>query len=319
MGSVTEVRTLPALGLLLGLMGCGPRAEQEQRGEAEAAPVALPAASGPALVRLDGAAVVRMGLHSAPLVRADAPEAEEWPALVVADPGATVTLRAGTGGRLSLPSGRTWPVVGQRLESGDTVAVVGDATPLWIPRGGTVVALLAHPGEQVQAGQGLLELVDYRTPLVQVTGSRGDLPPPAGVTLSMLSGTSPYPARLIGPAPEADAISGGPVWLYRLGAGAGMLRAGTIMVAYVPDPAGRRGVVVAGAAVVQWEALTWVYVERAPGSYQRIRIPSDHPVAGGFLVTAGLAPGERVVIEGAEQLLSEEFRARITVGEEVGE
>jgi hypothetical protein len=36
-------------------------------------------------------------------------------------------------------------------------------------------------------------------------------------------------------------------------------------------------------------------------------------------VTSSLAVGDRVVTRGAGQLLSEEFRARIVVGEEVGE
>jgi len=37
------------------------------------------------------------------------------------------------------------------------------------------------------------------------------------------------------------------------------------------------------------------------------------------VVTTGLTAGDRVVVTGAELLLSEEFRAKIVVGEEVGE
>jgi hypothetical protein len=71
--------------------------------------------------------------------------------------------------------------------------------------------------------------------------------------------------------------------------------------------------------VVQWEALAWAYVERAPGRFARVRVPTEHPLPGGWRVEQGLAPGDQVVVVGAGQLLSEEFRARIVVGEEVGE
>jgi hypothetical protein len=70
--------------------------------------------------------------------------------------------------------------------------------------------------------------------------------------------------------------------------------------------------------VVQWEGLAWVYVEQEPGKYLRTAVSTDRPVPGGWIISS-LKPGERVVIQGAEQLLSEEFRAGITVGEEVGE
>jgi multidrug efflux pump subunit AcrA (membrane-fusion protein) len=92
------------------------------------------------------------------------------------------------------------------------------------------------------------------------------------------------------------------------------------MVAFLPDRRVRgAGVEVPSSAVVQWEALAWTYVERAPGRFARVRVPTDHPFPGGWSVDEGLKPGDRVVVTGAGQLLSEEFRARIVVGEEVGE
>jgi hypothetical protein len=50
-----------------------------------------------------------------------------------------------------------------------------------------------------------------------------------------------------------------------------------------------------------------------------VRVPTDHPVTGGWVVGPPLAPGDSVVTRGAEELLSEEFRARVTVGDESGE
>jgi hypothetical protein len=128
-------------------------------------------------------------------------------------------------------------------------------------------------------------------------------------------------ARLEGPALEADPLTGGAAFLYRLQAGGAARRPRAALLALMSDPAGSRAaaIQVPSAAVVQWQALAWVYVERAPGSFARVQVSTAHPVLGGWRVERGLAPGDRVVVTGAGQLLSEEFRARIVVGEEVGE
>jgi hypothetical protein len=73
------------------------------------------------------------------------------------------------------------------------------------------------------------------------------------------------------------------------------------------------------AAVVQWEGLAWAYLRRSPGEYARVRVSTDQPAAGGWLTGPPLVPGDSVVVTGVQELLSEEFRARVTVGEESGE
>jgi hypothetical protein len=82
-------------------------------------------------------------------------------------------------------------------------------------------------------------------------------------------------------------------------------------------------VFVPAAAAVQWEGLSWVYVERPvePGQsatrsqYVRERLDTSYPVEGGWLVSERFAAGDRVVVRGAQQLLSEEFRSRAVVGD----
>jgi hypothetical protein len=78
-------------------------------------------------------------------------------------------------------------------------------------------------------------------------------------------------------------------------------------------------VVIPDSAVVQWEGLAWVYRRLAPGRFERVRVATDRPVPGGWLSGPPLAAGDTVVLRGAEELLSEEFRARVTVGDESGE
>jgi hypothetical protein len=48
-------------------------------------------------------------------------------------------------------------------------------------------------------------------------------------------------------------------------------------------------------------------------------VPTDRPLTDGWLAGPPWKTGDSVVVKGAEQLLSEEFRARVTVGDEVAE
>ncbi len=316
------MRTWPRRAILSSLcltaLACGGGAGREEADEAEAEPAALVPVGEGAGIALDSALRERMGIRLTTLAGAAARAELEVPATIVEDPGATTIVRAAVGGRLRPAGERPWPRVGEVLRADELVAEVGDARPLAAPRGGTVTRLLAQPGELVQAGQPLLELVDYGQALAQVAWPGGSMPP-ATLAFGFGRGASRITGHLAGPAPAADPLTRLPAYHYRL-PGAAPLRPGVLLTGYFPDPDSPPDAVqVPDAAVVQWDALAWVYVERAPGRFVRVRVPTTHPVAGGWLVAAGLAPGDRVVSTGAGQLLSEEFRARITVGEEVGE
>jgi hypothetical protein len=199
---------------------------------------------------------------------------------------------------------------------------VSDALPLTAPRSGVVSRILAQPGELVQAGQGLLEITDYARPLARVAwGSVAPQQPPASIFVAPAEHASTrLPAHLVGPAPEADPLTRWPAFLYRLDRGWPGARPGAAVQAFVPDPKTLlRGVFVPADAVVQWDGLTWVFIERGTGRYVRTRVSAERPVPGGWLEAGDVAAGDTVVIRGAQQLLSEEFRAKIVVGEEVGE
>lgn len=304
--------------LCIAALACGGGADRDEVGEAEGEPAALVPVGEGAGIALDSALRQRMGIALTTLARAAVRAEVEVPATIVEDPGAAIVVRAAVGGQLRPAGGRPWPRVGDVLRADELVAEVGDARPLAVPRGGTVTRLLAQPGEQVQAGQPLLELVDYGTALAQLAWP-GASAPPTSLAFGFGRGTPRLTGQLAGPAPGADPLTRLPAYQYRL-AGAAALRPGVLLTGYVPDPEAPSGaVLVPDAAVVQWDALAWAYVERAPGRFVRVRVPTAYPVPGGWLVSEGLAPGDRVVSTGAGQLLSEEFRARITVGEEVGE
>jgi biotin carboxyl carrier protein len=274
--------------------------------------------SGETGIVLDTAVVRRMGITTRALERSRVRPAVSQPAEIVTDPAAVLVVRASVSGRLTTGPGAAWPGFGTRVAAGDTLGQVSDALPIRAVRGGSVSRVLAYPGEVVQAGQELLEITDYDHPLARVAWPADQGRPPGSASLELPDGRR-FEARLLGTAPEADPVTRGPAWLYRVSAGGDVVRPGMLVTIAAPDPHAGAGLLVPDSAVVQWSGLAWVFVARQPGTFVRVRVSSDHHVAGGWVVAEGLAPGDQVVTTGAEQLLSEEFRARIVVGEEVGE
>jgi len=307
--------------ILFAFVGCGGGARQEAASDGEsAAPGLLSRHDGEAVVDLDSETVARIGLRTAVVKRGRHRPEIELTGAIVEDAGAASVVRAGVSGRLAAVPERPWPRLGERLVAGEPVAQVGDARPIVVPQGGTVTRLLAHPGELVQAGQTLFELTDYASALARIAWPPDGPSPPREVAVSPVGAARRLPGRLEGPSPEADPATRGPAYLYRVPAGGALLRPGVAITAYLtaPNP-GLEGVEIPAGATVQWASLVWAYVERTPGKFARVRVPTDRPVPGGWLSADGFKPGDRVVVAGAGQLLSEEFRARIVVGEEVGE
>ena len=76
-----------------------------------------------------------------------------------------------------------------------------------------------------------------------------------------------------------------------------------------------RGVIVPDAAVVRSDGRVWIYVQITGTAFARREIFLDHPAGGGCLVTNGVAAGDKVVITGAQTLLSEEHKTEIKMGD----
>jgi biotin carboxyl carrier protein len=252
---------------------------------------------------------------------------------LIADPGRTTTVQAPVAGRLLVVDSARWPALGQQVNAGAVLGQISDAKPLTAPRGGIVTRVDAQPGQVVQPGQALLELTDFAEPLVRVVwGADAPLPAPKTLAIGPLVTATVGPAvpravraQLIGAASGVDSLTRFPVYLYRAahtwpGSGPGTP---VIAIVAATSPA-TRGVFVPNDAAVQWEGLMWVYVERRDSRYVRVPLDTSHPVDGGWLVTGGdrraaLVGGDRVVVRGAQQLLSEEFRSRATVGDQSDE
>jgi hypothetical protein len=298
---------------------------QLAKGAAREAPVVAPSrvrliGTNQAVVTLDSSDLRRVGLVTAPLQRSTRGAEESIAGEVIPEPDRVAVLRAPVAGRLSLPKGAAWPRFGEHVSAKGELAQVSDARPLSLPFDGTVTRVGAQPSEVVQAGQVLLEVTDYSRPMVRLPWPEGaGEQPPHTISLEPAGSDERVAAGFVGAAAEADPITRRPVFLYRAHHSWAGARPGAPVLGLLSTGERSAGVVIPDRAVVQWQGLTWTYLQRGKGRFARIPVPTDRPIAGGWIAGAPFAPGDTVVVTGAEQLLSEEFRARVTVGEEVGE
>ena len=123
------------------------------------------------------------------------------------------------------------------------------------------------------------------------------------------------PAKLVSPSPRTDPRIQGLSFFYLAPAQTPGLLPGMNVLAYLPVGPQVQGVVVPASAVVWWQGKAWVYVQTDEDHFGRRAIATETPVQEGWFVEKGLSAGGRIVVRGAQLLLSEEFRAQIQVGE----
>jgi hypothetical protein len=167
-------------------------------------------------------------------------------------------------------------------------------------------------------------LLTRRDLLVQITlPSDAPIVAPPNTAAIQTAEESIVPAALVSAAPTTDPRIQGVSFFYRVAARANGLISGINVVAYLPVGAVLRGVTAPATAVVWWQGTAWVYIQQGPDHFVRRAIPTDTPAGppdssgetGGWFVTHALAPGERIIVNGAQVLLSEEFRSQIQGGD----
>jgi hypothetical protein len=85
---------------------------------------------------------------------------------------------------------------------------------------------------------------------------------------------------------------------------------GTAVIGWLQIPGeAQRGIIVPRAALLRHEGEIFVYVQIDEETFQRSKINLDRPVETGWFVRTGLSPNDKVVIVGAQQLLSEELKS----------
>ncbi len=161
----------------------------------------------------------------------------------------------------------------------------------------------------------LNRVFDQRDLLVQVTVPPGT-PTTAPASIALEIPQSGYTqAKLISPFPRVDPRIQGVSFLYVTPNHPG-LAPGLNLVAHLAAGRLMHGVLVPQQAIVWWQGQAWAYKQPAPGRFVRQEVETSTQVADGFFVSGGILPGDRVVVSGAQMLLSEELGAQGQAGGE---
>jgi hypothetical protein len=206
----------------------------------------------------------------------------------------------------------------------DTVAVLerslrangsGSASSLTVDRAGEVTELLARPGEAVEAGAAILRVSNFDGLLARVDLPIGEhVPPGTEAARIVVVGYEDMPvmAERVGITASSQATMAGQSLLFRLRSILAGLRPGLAVTAHIPVAGTpRTGIVIPAAAVVRTSGQAWVYIQTGAEEFVRKSIAVDQPTDSGYLTSTNVASGDHIVVQGAQTLLSEEFKSRL--------
>jgi len=170
--------------------------------------------------------------------------------------------------------------------------------PPW-SNGGSDAAL-----QELASGQ--IKLVRVTFPLGLVSGAA-----PASLRAAHIGANKPgtgWKMNVVWDAPADANIPGRSFFAQLMGSDAGE---GERLQVWAPVGEPNSGVVIPAAAAVMSEGKYWCYVEKKPGTFERIEIDTTRPTADGYFVTGGgvtggVGAGDAVVTAAAGQLLAKE-------------
>jgi len=206
----------------------------------------------------------------------------------------------------------------QLLENSLQAAGPSANKPLTVERGGDVVEIMAQPGESIEPGSPILRIARLDRLLARVDVPVGQhIPSAVSATRIFAVGyeNTPVRAERIALSATADPKSQGESFLFRLAGTLFGLRPGLAVTARISVPGPKKqGVVIPLAAIVRLAGNSYVYVQTGADQFVRKEVPTDDPVENGYFTTK-FSVSARIVLQGAQMLLSEEFKAQ-TAGEE---
>jgi hypothetical protein len=158
----------------------------------------------------------------------------------------------------------------------------------------------------VQGSPELQRILDQTEVLVQMTIPSGiTYVVPRAISLEIPGGTRTE-ANFVSTFPRVDPRIQGRSFLYLAHAQPG-LTPGVNLIAHLSVGNPMKGLTLPTSAVVWSEGKAWVYQQTAADRFTRRAVPTDIPVQKGFFVTEGFSPGDKLVVQGAQALLSEEL------------
>lgn len=203
----------------------------------------------------------------------------------------------------------------QQIEDALKSADQAGGRQLRVERGGDVVELVAQPGESIEPGSPILRVAKLDDLLARIDIPVGrHVPPSVSQARIVPAGFEDQSivAKRIGVASAVDPRVQGEAFLFRLNNSRFGLRPGVAVTAYLAMPGpSEAGVMIPQSAVVRLQGLGFAYVRTGNTEFTRRQVTLDRFTSAGYFTTEHFRPGDRVVIAGAQSLLSEEFKLQI--------
>ncbi len=212
-----------------------------------------------------------------------------------------------------------WNLWKQALESVGKKSII---VPIQAPITGEIAEIGAQPGANVEAGQLLVRLIDFRRVLVRLDFPMENLDaqPPPDIEVEALSSAHERPVRwrasLRGPAPQIEIGLQKISYLYEIvpsdsatALSSPSWRPGLYVKTALPElgKSPQPAAAIPASAVLVHQGRQLVYVQLTPGHFER-RVIELLGRADDTLFVTGVRGGEAVVSKHAQVLLSEEFR-----------
>lgn len=159
-------------------------------------------------------------------------------------------------------------------------------------------------------------LANEQTVLVRLDLPAGDWinTTPTAAKLKLTNNRRPITAAFLGQAATTDPQMQGEGFLFTVTNAPEMLRPNFAVTGYLQLPGKpSKGVILPDDAVVRSDNRAWIYVQTSPTNFARREILLSQRRNGGWFTTNHVSPGDKVVVTGAQMLLSEERKSQIKI------
>ena len=137
--------------------------------------------------------------------------------------------------------------------------------------------------------------------------------PPLGARIQTLStNAASIEAQFAGEAPKVDAQFQSQGFFFLVSSNASKLTPGAAVSGFITlagEP--RVGVLLPREAIVRFNGTTWVYRQTSEETFTRIEARLEETLPSGWFASENLKPEDKVVVTGAQMLLSEELKGQI--------
>lgn len=175
-----------------------------------------------------------------------------------------------------------------------------------------LILALGKSAEELDLPSFVKDLAALRTTLVRIDlplGQALETPPLGGRLATLVAEDKQIDAQYLGPAPSADPQTQGQGFLFLIKSNAPP--PGSAMIGWLKIPGEtEKGFVIPRAAVVRHEGEAFVYVQSGDTTFERKEIEMEHPFNGGWFIKSGVDVDEKLVLVGAQLLLSEELKSQ---------